>query len=104
MCGFIVQEKVMQGTSKAATYRAFRQIAPKSLKLIIVFRSCCHGILRTAAACSRPYVLRPHKDWPQPIEHNLLTQLLVEQLFFLGDTRSRYELQVFAQANDAGCH
>ena len=35
------------------------------------------------------------------LEHNLLTQLLIEQLFFLRDTRSRYELQVFAQANDA---
>ena len=30
-----------------------------------------------------------------------LTSLVLEQLFFLGDTQSRYELQVFAQANAA---
>ena len=31
----------------------------------------------------------------------MLTSLMMEQIYFLGDTRSRYELQVFAQANDA---
>ena len=33
---FIVQEKVMQGTSRAADYRAYRRIAPKSLELVVV--------------------------------------------------------------------
>ena len=33
---FLVQEKVMQGTSRAADYRAYRRIAPKSLELVVV--------------------------------------------------------------------
>ena len=36
---FLVQEKVMQGTSRAADYRAFRRIAPKLLELVIVSKS-----------------------------------------------------------------
>jgi len=35
---FLVQEKVMQGTSRAADYRAYRRIAPKSLELVVVSR------------------------------------------------------------------
>ena len=33
---FLVHEKVTQGSSKSAEYRAYRRIAPKSLELVIV--------------------------------------------------------------------
>ena len=33
---FLVHEKVMQGSSKSAEYRAYRRIAPKSLELVLV--------------------------------------------------------------------
>ena len=41
----------------------------------------------------------PRSDWPQPIELNATLPIVLEQLAFLGDTRSRRELLVFAQAN-----
>ena len=43
----------------------------------------------------------PLQDWPKPIEQNMTIPILLEDLVFLGDTRSRYELLVFAQANPA---
>ena len=73
---FLVHEKVMQGSSKSAEYRAYRRIAPK-----------CFFDLGT--------------DWPKPIELNATLSIVLEQLAFLGDTRSRRELLVFAQANPA---
>ena len=45
--------------------------------------------------------LDPLQDWPKPIEQNMTIPVLLEDLVFLGDTRSRYELLVFAQANPA---
>ena len=36
---FLVQEKVMQGTSRSADSRAYRRIAPKSLELALVSKS-----------------------------------------------------------------
>ena len=33
---FLVHEKVTQGASKSADYRAYRRIAPKSLELVVV--------------------------------------------------------------------
>ena len=95
----------MQGTSKAAAYRAFRRIAPKSLELIVVSgpvaKEFCGRLLQQHARGIAYF--DPSEDWPQPIEHNMHTSLMMEQIDFLGDTRSRYELQlqVFAQANDA---
>ena len=41
----------------------------------------------------------PGTDWPKPIELNATFPIVLEQLAFLGDTRSRRELLVFAQAN-----
>ena len=43
----------------------------------------------------------PGTDWPKPIELNATLPIVLEQLAFLGDTRSRRELLVFAQANPA---
>ena len=43
----------------------------------------------------------PARDWPQPIEFHATFSILLEELAFLGDTRSRCELLVFAQANPA---
>ena len=100
---FLVQEKVMQGTSRAADYRAFRRIAPKLLELVIVFKPVA------PAFCGRLLLQQPTdvayfdpaNDWPQPIELNATFPIVLEQLAFLGDTRSRCELLVFAQANPA---
>ena len=39
----------------------------------------------------------PLQDWPKPIEQNMTIPILLEDLVFLGDARSRYELLVFAQ-------
>ena len=43
----------------------------------------------------------PASDWPQPIELHATFPIVLEGLAFLGDTRSRCELRVFAQANPA---
>ena len=40
-------------------------------------------------------------DWPKPIKLNATLSIVLEQLAFLGDTQSRRELLVFAQANPA---
>ena len=50
---FLVQEKVMHGTSRAADYRAYRRIAPKSLELVVVSRPV------TFAFCGRLLVQQP---------------------------------------------
>ena len=41
----------------------------------------------------------PARDWPKPIKLNTAMPIVLEELAFLGDTRSRHELLVFAQAN-----
>lgn len=100
---FLVHEKVMQGASKAAEYRAYRRIAPKSLELVLVSKPVAH------AFCNRLLLQQPAEveyfdpasDWPQPIELHAALPIILEQLAFLGDTRSRCELLVFAQANPA---
>lgn len=43
----------------------------------------------------------PARDWPQPIGLNTAMPIVLEELAFLGDTRSRHELLVFAQANQS---
>ena len=100
---FLVQEKVMQGTSRSAEYRAYRRIAPKSLELVLVSRPVAF------AFCGRLLVQQPAeveyfdpaRDWPQPIVFHASFSVLMEEMAFLGDTRSRCELLVFAQANPA---
>ena len=99
---FLVQEKVMQGTSRSADSRAYRRIAPKSLELILVSKSVA------LAFCGRLLVQQPAeveyfdpgRDWPKPIVFCKLS-VVMEDMAFLGDTRSRCELLVFAQANPA---
>ena len=100
---FLVQEKVMQGTSRSADYRAYRRIAPKSLELVLVSRPVAF------AFCGRLLVQQPAeveyfdpvRDWPQPIVFHANFSVLMEEMAFLGDTRSRCELLVFAQTNPA---
>ena len=41
----------------------------------------------------------PRHDWPQPIAMNANFSITLQKLAFLGDTRSRRELLVFAEAN-----
>ena len=43
----------------------------------------------------------PARDWPQAIVFHANFSILLEEMAFLGDTRSRCELLVFAQANPA---
>ena len=100
---FLVQEKVMQGTSRAADYRAYRRIAPKLLELVVVskpvaFAFCGRLLLQHPAEVD---YFDPANDWPQPIELHATFSIVLEELAFLGDTRSRCELLVFAQANPA---
>ena len=86
---FLVHEKVTQGSSKSAEYRAYRRIAPKSLELVIVSQPAAQtfcGRLLLQHLSNAAY-FDPGTDWSKPIE--------------LNDTRSRRELLVFAQANPA---
>ena len=50
---FLVQEKVMQGTSRSTDFRAYRRIAPKSLELVLVSRPVA------SAFCGRLLVQQP---------------------------------------------
>ena len=65
---FLVQEKVMHGTSRAADYRAYRRIAPKSLELVIVSRPVAF------AFCGRLLVQQPagvdYKGGPNSVSKN----------------------------------
>ena len=100
---FLVHEKVTQGSSKSAEYRAYRRIAPKSLELVIVSQPVAQtfcGRLLLQHLSNAAY-FDPGTDWPKPIELNATLSIVLEQLAFLGDTRSRRELLVFAQANPA---
>ena len=100
---FLVHEKVTQGASRAADYRAYRRIAPKLLELVVVskpvaFAFCGRLLLQQPAEVE---YFDPASDWPQPIELHATFPIVLEELAFLGDTRSRCELLVFAQANPA---
>ena len=102
---FLVQEKVMQGTitSRSADSRAYRRIAPKSLELVVVSRAVTFAFCRRLLAQQPAEVeyFDPTRDWPQPIVFHANFSVLMEEMAFLGDTRSRCELLVFAQANSA---
>ena len=91
----------MQGTSRAADYRAYRRIAPKSIKLVVVSRPVAF------AFCGRLLVQQPveveYFD-PAPIVFYANFSVLMEEMAFLGDTRSGCELLVFAQANQRDSH
>ena len=100
----LVQEKVLQGgTSKTPAQRAFKRISPKYLDLCVVSlpiaQSFCGALLQRYL--TKMAYLDPLQDWPKPIEQNMTIPVVLEDLVFLGDTRSRYELLVFAQANPA---
>ena len=43
----------------------------------------------------------PERDWPKPIVFHASFSVVMEEMAVLGDTRSRCELLVFAQANPA---
>ena len=100
---FLVHEKVTQGSSKSAAYRAYRRIAPKSLELVIisqpVAKTFCGRLLLQHLPNAAYF--DPGIDWPKPIELNATLPIVLEQLAFLGDIRSRRELLVFSQANPA---
>ena len=100
----LVQEKILRGgTCKTPEERAYRRISPKYLDLTVVSlpiaRTFCGSVLQRYLA--QMDYLDPVQDWPKPIERNMTIPILLEDLVFLGDTRSRHELLVFAQANQA---
>ena len=98
---FLVLDKTMQGSNKSAAYRAYRRIAPKSIEVILlphfVARTFCGRLIEKHAQDTEYF--DPGRDWPHPIEGHGNIPLVLQQLSFLGDTRSRRELLVFAQAN-----
>ena len=99
---FLVQEKVTQGSSKSAECRAHRRIAPKTLEVVIISQRVAQTFCRLLLQhLSNAAYFDPGSDWPKPIELNVTLPIILEQLAFLGDTRSRRELLVFAQANPA---
>ena len=91
----------MQGSNKSAAYRAYRRIAPKSIEFILllyfVARAFCGRLIEKHAQDTEHF--DPGRDWPHPREGHGNIPLVLQQLSFLGDTRSRRELLVFAQAN-----
>ena len=76
---------LMQGTSRATDYRAYRRIAPKSLELVVVSRpvafSFCGRLLVQQPAGVEYF--DPARDWPQPIVFHATFSILLEELAFL---------------------
>jgi len=68
---FLVQEKVMQGTSRSADSRAYRRIAPKSLELVLVSRSVA------VAFCGRLLGQQPAEVTRNETGRNLLSSTQV---------------------------
>ena len=100
----LVHEKVMHsGTSKNPAQRAIKRIAPKLLELVIVSlpiaRMFCGRLLDQYLKTMSYF--DPAQDWPKPIEEHVSMAVVWAELAFLGDTRSRHELLVFAQANQS---
>ena len=96
----LVHEKVMpSGTSKNPAQRAIKRIAPKLLELVIVSlpiaRTFCGRLLDQYLKTMSYF--DPAQDWPKHVS----MAVVWEELAFLGDTRSRHELLVFAQANQS---
>ena len=91
----------MQDSNKNAACRAYRRIAPRSFEVILlphfVARAFCGRLIEQYAKDTEYF--NPCQDWPHPIEGHGNIPLVLQQLSFLGDTRSRRELLVFAQAN-----
>ena len=82
------------GTCKTPAQRAVKRIAPKYLELIVVSlpvaKTFCGQLLNQYLA--QMSYLNPAHDWPRPIEANVTISIVLEELAFLGDTRSRYEM------------
>jgi len=81
--------------------KSLQAIAPKSIEVILlphfVARTFCGRLIEKHAQDTEYF--DPGRDWPHPIEGHGNIPLVLQQLSFLGDTRSRRELLVFAQAN-----
>ena len=78
--------------------RAIKRVAPKLLELIVVSlpttRTFCGKLLDQYLKTTGYF--DPAQDWPRPIGENMTMAVVLEELAFLGDTRSRHELLVFA--------
>jgi len=76
---------------------------PKSLELVVVskpvaFAFCGRLLVQQPAEVD---YFDPARDWPQSIVFHANFSIMLEEMAFLGDTQSRCELLVFAQANPA---
>ena len=88
----LVHEKVLHGgTSKTPEQRAFKRISPKYLDLsavsLPIAQSFCGSLLQRYL--TKMAYLDPLQDCPKPIEQNMTIPIVLEDLVFLGDTRSR---------------
>ena len=92
---FVMLDKHMQGNNRSAATRAQRRIAPKAVELVLLPQCVA------TAFCGRQKeaeYFNPHQDWPHSIAMNA-NSICLQKLAFLGATRSRRELLVFAEAN-----
>jgi hypothetical protein len=101
---FILMDKRMQGSSKTtAAARAYRRISPKELELVLlpyaVASAFCDRLL--AGHLLTASYFDPAVGWPQPFVMHDTLAISLQQLALLGDTKSRRELSVFAEANPA---
>ena len=98
---FIMLDKHMHGNNRSAASSAYRRIAPKSVELVLlpqyVALAFCVRLLEMHQ--KKAEYFNPHQDWPQPIAMNANFSIFLQKLAFLGDTRSRRELVVFAEPN-----
>ena len=98
---FLVINKTMQGSNKNAAYRAYRRIAPKSIEVTFLphflARTFCGHLIEKYAQETEYF--DPGRNWPHPTEEHVNIQLDLQQLSFVGNTRNRRELSVFAQTN-----
>lgn len=102
MCSVcIIRQAYMQGSNKTAAARAYRRVAPKTMELALlpltVASTFCDRLLALHRGTSTYF--DPAQDRPQPITSNPRMEVFMQRLYFLGDTRSRRELIVFAEAN-----
>ena len=77
---FLVHEKVTQGSSKSADYRAYRRIAPKSLELVVVSQPVAQAFCSRLLLQHLPHAtyFDPGTDWPKPIELNATFSIVLD--------------------------
>ena len=77
---FLVHEKVTQGSSKSADYRAYRRIASKSLELVVVSQPVAQAFCGRLLLQHLPHAtyFDPGTDWLKPIELNATFPIVLD--------------------------